>query len=112
MAEVKTPTRRAIGDQPVASKGKQNSKTQDVSPILRNLTINEFKAELGVVEVQVVEGPNGRFLSSKGKSVGTVGTNTDLKEPLQVMIIDTEEGELAILCNQGTGGDYATVATL
>ena len=76
------------------------------------MTINEFKAELGIVEFQVVEGPNGRFLSSKGKSVGTVGKDTDLKEPLQIMVIDTEDGELAILCNQGTGGEYETVATL
>lgn len=98
-----------------AAKNTKVGVTQAVTPtseIISNLTIGEFKADLGITEVQVVEGPNGRFMSSKGKSIGTVGKNTDLSQPLQVIVLQTDEGDVFILCNQGTGGDYNTVATL
>lgn len=75
-----------------------------------NLTIQEFKDELGIKSFEVVEGPNGRFMSSKGKSLGPVGKKTDLNEGLQ--IIYSENDGLYILCNRGNGGDYTVLATI
>lgn len=82
------------------------------SEILGNLTIEEFKEEFGIGSFQVVEGPNGRFMSSKGKSIGAVGKDTDLEEELQIIELKTEKGNIYVLCNRGNGGDYAVVKTL
>lgn len=75
-----------------------------------NLSIQEFKDEQGIKSFEVVEGPNGRFMSSRGVSLGPVGKKTDLEEELQV--IYSEKDDLYILCNRGNGDDYKVIATI
>jgi len=85
--------------------------TTNESSIVRNLSVEEFKEDLGIRSFEVVEGPNGRFMSSRGKSIGAVGKNYDSSLPKQVIVLDTDSGELFILCNRGES-NYSVVETL
>ena len=100
--------------QVATKKPQRNTKVVEnelVSSIVRNLTIEEFKEDLGIKSFEVVQGPNGRFMSSRGKSIGAVGKNYDGDLPKQIIQLDTDDGELFILCNRGEN-NYSVVETL
>lgn len=108
MTDTKNTTKR--GSQPVSLPVQA---TQQESGILRNMTVADFKQELGLSKLQVIEGPNGKFLSNGVKSVGTVAKEYDPTAEKQIIEIKGDDGQnVFILCNVGNNDDYTVEETL